>query len=203
MSYLDQYVDAVRFLGEFEPEFAARFDHAAIRKALDDFQSPIMKPEYATLVGRVIAPFGEIHVSKAPVDVERACHTVSHGFRENFKSLSVGGAFELAITVGNVFFREENIYNVTREEVRRQIHGGPRGGHDLPVHVWLTLEDMTVIDLTVLTTLRRKGIDISTPKGSVLVWRESDKSDFRFEPLLVDNLFATRVDNLSKTYRKN
>jgi len=73
---------------------------------------------------------------------------------------------------------------------------GPRDGEDLPVHVWLTVEDMTVLDLTILASLRHRGQYEGHSEG-MLVWKANDPGDFLFEPLLVDNLFATRVDNVT------
>lgn len=91
------------------------------------------------------------------------------------------------------------IYQASRDSIGDLIRTGPRDGEDLPVHVWLTLGDMTVLDLTILASLRQQGRDDGGQDG-ILVWKASDPGDFLFEPLLLDNLFATRVDNITMVY---
>ncbi|QKL52926.1 hypothetical protein HI795_14275 [Ralstonia solanacearum] len=58
---------------------------------------------------------------------------------------------------------------------------------------------MTVLDLTVLARLRHHGRHDGEHEG-MLVWKESNPGNFHFEPQLVDNLFATRADNITMVY---
>lgn len=193
--YFDQFIDAIRYLETFQP--APRPNYAAMRRGLLNFQSSANAPTYQSLLHEVLLPFSTSFLARSPFKVAHACHSVSHAFRHNFRSLpEVGDAFELAITIGNVYYRGENIYHANRDRIRDLILRGPRAGEELPVHVWLTLEDMTVLDLTVLASLRHQG-RYDGERDGMLVWKESEPGDFFFEPLLVDNLFATRVDNIT------
>jgi len=193
--YLEQFIESVRYLEVFQPE--AKQDYSELRRVLRSFQSSESAPVYQGLLEEVLLPFSASFLARSPFRVANACHSVSHAFRHNFRSLpGVGEMFEVAITVGNVYYRGENIYQASRESIRGLIEQGPRDGEELPVHVWLTIEDMTVLDLTILASLRHRGQYVGTDKGA-LVWKESNPGDFHFEPLLVDNMFATRVDNIT------
>lgn len=197
-TYLDQFIESVRYLETFQS--GPQPDYDAMRRGLLGFQSPSNTPTYQSLLVEVLHPLSASFLAHSPFKIAHACHSVSHAFRHNFRSLpEVGQAFELAITVGNVYYRGENIYQASRNSIQELIQRGPRSGEELPVHVWLTLEDMTVLDLTVLASLRYHGRYDGENEG-MLVWNESDPGDFRFEPLLVDNLFATRVDNITMVY---
>ncbi|WP_439892840.1 hypothetical protein ACS7SF_23210 (plasmid) [Ralstonia sp. 25C] len=192
-TYLDQFIESVRYLETFQP--GQRLDYAAMRRGLLGFQAPRKAQTYQSLLDGVLLPLSTSFLARSPLHVAHACHSVSHAFRHNFRSLpDVGHAFELALTVGNVYYRGENIYQASRSCIRDLILRGPRNGEELPVHVWLTLEDMTILDLTILASLRHHG-RYDGESDRMLVWKENEPSDFHFEPLLVDNLFATRVDD--------
>ncbi|ENZ78058.1 hypothetical protein OR214_02334 [Ralstonia pickettii OR214] len=195
MSYLEQFIESMRFLEFFQSDSMP--DFTEVRRALLGFQSAENEPMYRGLLEEVLLPLGAAFLANSPLKVANSCHSVSHAYRHNFRNLpGVGDVFELAVTVGNIYYRGENIYQASRDSIRDLIMQGPRDGEDLPVHVWLTLEDMTVLDLTILASLRHRG-QYEGPSEGMLVWRENDPGDFLFEPLLVDNLFATRVDNVT------
>jgi hypothetical protein len=102
-------------------------------------------------------------------------------------------AFPLAVTIGNVYYRQNNIYKVTRTSIAQTVAEGFRADKNVDVHVWLTLDDMTVFDLTIVPTLISNGL-LAADTPPLLMWRETDQSDFKFEPLLADNKFFERVD---------
>ena len=60
---------------------------------------------------------------------------------------------------------------------------------------WLTLDDMTVLDLTVHTKLLYKGYKGPKLKAEKpLIWDLSIPGDLDFVPVLVDNHFMYKVD---------
>ncbi|MGK0446908.1 MAG: hypothetical protein ACJA2M_000678 [Polaribacter sp.] len=71
---------------------------------------------------------------------------------------------------------------------------------DLPLHVWLTLPNLTIIDLTIIPTLVDKGIELTLQEKAekVIIWKENEPSNLRYEPLLVDNSFMHRIDKIIK-----
>ena len=174
-SYLEQFVESMRYLEVFQSESVP--DYTEIRRALLSFQSAGNAPMYRRLLEDVLLPLGSSFLANSPLNVANSCHSVSHAFRHNFRNLpGVGEMFELAVTVGNVYYRGENIYQTSRESIRELIMQGPRDGEELPVHVWLTVEDMTVLDLTILASLRHRG-QFDGRSDGMLVWNASDPGD--------------------------
>ncbi len=55
------------------------------------------------------------------------------------------------------------------------------------------------IELTILASLRQQERYDGDQDG-MLVWKASDPGDLYFEPLLIDNLFASRVDHITMVY---
>lgn len=136
-----------------------------------------------------------------PGSIAHQCHIVSHGFKTFFdQNCSVQSLPQLAnlkMTVGNVFYKGENIYKATKRSVCETIDAGRKLDRELDFHVWLTTSDMTVYDLSIIPTLRAKGHNIGSDVDPLIVWRQGDKSDFIYKPLMVDNELADKVDIIS------
>ena len=114
---------------------------------------------------------------------------------------AVGMSTEPWITIGDVFLEETTHYKVTENSLQRNLDQGqqPRGV-TLNVHVWLTMPDFAVVDLTLLTSLLvhdDSRADLWPSNSSpVIVWRESTLEPycrFRYQPLLVGAGFLRRT----------
>lgn len=126
--------------------------------------------------------------------IAHSCHATSHYFAQQFAD-----RISVAVTIGNVYFRGTNIYGVTREKIEALIHEGFNRKRFVGVHVWLTTTDMTVLDLTALSSLAALGHAKAPPSSNrVLVWNEESPGDLEFEPLLVDNDFFYKVERANK-----
>src|SRR5258707_4381263 len=165
MTYFDKYISALEFLVEFHPEIAR--EAGGIGKARDyllSCQSEDQAPAYSKLVERLITPLAKFHVEKTREingEMARSCHAVSDGFLRTYtqspKLSEISRHFPMAITIGDVSYKGRNIYHVTRNSVRAIMNRGRNLNEDLHVHVWLTLVNMTVVDLTIASYLRGKG----------------------------------------------
>ena len=124
------------------------------------------------------------------------CHAVSQGFWELLQRYEFSSAFSANITIGNVFFKGRNIYNLSKNKLKYIINEGHSLTKSLDVHVWITFENMTVFDLTIIPTLLHMGLisEKEFKDNPVLTWREDLESEFNYIPLLVDNEFMHRVD---------
>jgi hypothetical protein len=128
--------------------------------------------------------------------ISHSCHAISDGFMKTLSN-ATDEPLPIAITIGDVWFRGKKKYGVTRSKIDQLIRAGFDKSRFVDVHVWLTLSDMTVIDLTILPTLRADGeLEAKTEPGSdgILICREDEPSDYLFEPLLVDNDFFSKVE---------
>lgn len=127
------------------------------------------------------------------------CHVVSQQFKEYVDNLSVSATVssiaDLRLTIGNVYFKGNNIYQLTKKTLKSIINDGQDLSKALDLHVWLTASDMTVYDLSIIPTLRELGYDMqSYAHCDYKVWCAADKKDFDYVPLLVDDKFSRRVD---------
>jgi hypothetical protein len=202
ISYLERFIDALRFLAELHAEYRPDFDE--VRKTLLSYQSNELRSHYLALVDKFIKPFAGSYVARldASTQVAHSCHGVSQGFFETWCTLEIAQAFPLSLTVGNVYYKDENIYGVSKSLIQQVLNEGFQPNKKLGVHVWLTLDNMTVIDLTILSSLALMG-KYPTFNGKatpVLIWLEDNPGDFHFEPILVDNNFFTKVDTGKVVY---
>lgn len=106
----------------------------------------------------------------------------------------------MAVTIGNVHYKGQNIYNVSKSALKRILNVGHNTNEKLNVHVWLTLDNMTVFDLTILSSLAAMEImpPLQEEESPVLVWREDSPGEFNYEPLLIHNAFFDLVDSGSE-----
>ncbi len=76
----------------------------------------------------VMAKFTEHYLQQLQNDVSHACHAVSNGFLKTWESTRYARLFPLAVTIGNVWFREQNLHGATRESVLEQRDSERRQG---------------------------------------------------------------------------
>ncbi|WP_312165390.1 hypothetical protein [Massilia timonae] len=194
MAYLDQFISALRFYFDLYPTEASRPDFGRLQQHFQQNQSPLLAPLYEG-TRAFTAHLAEQFVAGYPGEIAHACHAASAGFLKSWElSRPDGLPASLAMTVGSVRFKGQPVFETNRTAVASLVHAGRDPGTDLPVHVWLTLDDLTVVDLTIVPTLVRQG---QLPSGTapVLYWRHDTASDYEFEPVLVDNLFFERIDS--------
>lgn len=194
MSYLEQFLSSLRFYVELNPAEAAPRNFDGLRQHFLHRQSPA-QVQSMTDTRKFLTWLAEHFVEGYPGDLAHACHAASAGFLHSWNaSRRPGLAGTLSVTVGSVRYKGTPVFETTRAAIAGLIAAGRAPAIDLPVHVWLTLDDLTVIDLSIVPTLVKYGhLPADTPP--VLFWREDAAGDFAFEPLLVDNQFFERVDS--------
>ncbi|ELH5152256.1 hypothetical protein V9K20_003506 [Vibrio cholerae] len=200
-TYLDQFVDSIKFLEKVDSSFDTKqLDFVAIHNMYKDLDSESTTNYYQSMHSFLRKASSEYAVYFARTnELAHQCHSVCENFKNALNQLPEAEGIDFKVTVGNVFYKGKNIYRLNRKSLKEIVEAGPQLDKVLDVHVWLTLDDMTVYDLTILSTLEAKGLE---PKGtfpypSVLVWRHDIKSDFNYKPLLVDDYFFHRVDRMN------
>jgi hypothetical protein len=106
-------------------------------------------------------------------------------------------------TVGNVYLGDRNLFPTAQDGLRllsareKQLH------EELRLYAWLTLNNMTLVDLTRPSYLRSKGVQPPhVSSGShAIIWREAEAKKLRYEPLLVDNHLLGRIDDIPPELR--
>jgi hypothetical protein len=195
MTYLDQFMESISFLSEIDPGSVPHHSLIDIREELADCWLERDEACYQQVVS-FIRHASAHYMDHLTTDlVVSRCHSVSTGFLESYQRHHIGAGYPLFITIGNVFYRGTPLYRHDRDDLKQLIESDADLSVLLDTHVWLTLDNMLVIDLAIAATLRsRFGLDPKEEVPSPLFWREDWNSDFVYQPLLVDNRFMYRVD---------
>jgi len=210
MTYQEQFFAGVELIGMLEREYYTSERMAGMRKYLLDATSAKRAPEYQEFVPglpKIARQFVRPH---DPVrELGRRCHIYSDQFNRAFRAHIGDGAAWFFLTIGEVKFRRESVYDITEQKVISVFQRGFQPNEELGVHVWLTFEEMTIVDLTIMASLLRLGwIDRSEyDRNPVVVGKAEQLTDFEYQPFLVDNDFAGRVDRFqaipSKMKKRN
>lgn len=125
----------------------------------------------------------------------RRCHIISDLFNRRWRQ-DPNNPIWLFLTIGDVKHKGESVYDVTDFDVIHAIKQGPKPDIPLKVHAWLTLEDMTIVDLTIMASLLRLNwvSEGEYAKMPVVSGKPEELVDFEYTPYLVDNNFVARVD---------
>lgn len=198
MEYFKQFINGLKFLERFDKAFRKQnINFETIEQDFNNSRTPENEATHHSF-RNIIEKVANDYVKQIPINnLINNCHTISDGFFNGIKANELYKNTDLYITIGNIIYKGINIYNLSKQKLKSIINQGFQPDKELPLHVWLTLDDMTVFDLTIIPTLLSKGIinssEIAKP---VLAWRENEVSDFLYEPLLVDNGFVDRVDKI-------
>jgi hypothetical protein len=187
-SYMSRFADAIEFKAQLD---GAQLDKDELIRNISNHCTQITI-DMPSLMGFAIHYAGNC-AERGPI--EHSCHATSHGFALSLSNL-MGNAAPVAITIGNVVYKGKNLYSSTRGSIQNLVQRGFDQSSTIDTHVWLTLSNMQVIDLTIIPTLKAMGIYESPPlmEHKVLCWREDELGDFDFEPILVDNDFFNKVE---------
>ncbi len=203
-NYIEQFVAAFKFLEKFEPELVAmKVDYAELAETYRNISDQHVTLDYKILHSHLLqaAKFSVENFAKQQ-PVEHQCLSVHFNFQHWLKQQKLGQYADYKLTVGNVYYKGSNVYKTSKTKIKQMIRSGPQLSETLDLHVWLTLDDMTIYDLSIIPTLRAKGY-IKHKQGSspeVLVFRPGEKSDYEYRPLLVDDSFFHRVDRIRGIY---
>lgn len=195
-SYTDQFIEAMGFYIALHQN--EEITGASLKDARKHFhECSELKTEFKKVSMLMEKAASELlsRGESLGVSANRSSHARSDDFFRFWQETKWGEDFHLMVTIGNIYYKGKNIYDTSVDKIRDILAAGVEPGRELNLHVWLTLEDMTVLDLTVLTTMAAKGFDTSGySESEVLIWRDGQPSDFVYEPLLVDNNFYEKVD---------
>ena len=105
----------------------------------------------------------------------------------------------MTLTIGDVSIDGQRLYNVSRDTLRSVVDTSISTFDEPRFHVWLTLVDMTVIDLTIVNQLigLQKMARPETPEQWLNVWRPERRGRFDYHPILIDDDFLSRLQRAS------
>lgn len=129
------------------------------------------------------------------------CHVISHDALFRAVMLKEYTEEEISLTIGDVAFDGKWLYNVDEESITKIIKAGPQVDKTLDCHVWLTYRSNHVFDMSILFNLESRGLwRIGPSQWPVVYWNdqgEKAKWRLRYKPIIVDNNFLYRVDDVA------
>ena len=138
MSYLDQFIESIRFLEKFDEEQKnsnTNYDSLKITMKNNIIEGEELNKQLDENIGRIANEF----ISKSPIDFTNKCHSASQTFYEQWSSQPAGILTPVAITIGNVKYKNKEVYSVSKSSIKRTMRAGFQPFQPLNVHVWLTL----------------------------------------------------------------
>lgn len=105
----------------------------------------------------------------------------------------------MTLTVGDVSFEGDRLFNTDQQTIESCIATGISTVDEPEFHVWLTLVDMTVIDLTIVSQLiNLKRLPVPAESGQYLqVWHPERAGKFNYHPILIDDDFLSKLQKQS------
>jgi len=197
MSYLEQFVDSMRFLEKFDKNQKKEgLNYEDVSRGIE---RNLLDEELQNFLDNNLGNAANGFIRNSPGNLANLCHSVSQQFYENWMSQKIGDIAPVAITVGNVKYKGQEIYQVSRSSVKRIMAKGFCPDESLDVHVWLTFSNMTVLDLTIIPTLVSKGLASPSEFEDLryVIWKEGESSSFEYIPVLQHNNFMYVVDKVA------
>lgn len=99
------------------------------------------------------------------------------------------------LTFGAIYYNGLNVYNVTVSSMREIVKRGFELTK-LDLHCWITLADMSIVDVTVLSSLHQKGLlnDNLSDETAYIIQDGETQDRLRYEPILVSDAFVNHID---------
>ena len=197
MIYLDQFVESIKFIEAVEEKLPVEpMDYSEIKGDLEHYWNNRNHKLYSQVLNQLQLIGLGLIAKVGDANLINRCHSMSHNILLEYYRKGLHEHCELNITIGNVYYYDVNVYDTSRGKIKHILEEGFQSDKTLDVHVWLTIENMAVFDLTIMRTLVYRGM---LPHSAFVdqpfnIWREDLPSSFRYEPLLVDNTFFLRVD---------
>lgn len=197
MSYTTEFAEALIFNKKVDKELKNQnIDREALIYNIEnEFKSDHDLGEFLNSILDVAA---KSFISNSTIDLANQCHNVSQQFFNNWMSQELGEIAPISITIGNISFDNEEIYTVSKSSIKKTINEGFNPNKSLDLHVWLTFQNMKVLDLTIVPTLIRKGLATSEDFNGkkYVIWEEEDGSRLAYKPILQNNHFLYLVDRV-------
>jgi len=128
------------------------------------------------------------------------CLADSHTFLNACVEQNIINKNYMTLSVGDVSMDGTPIFNASRTSLSEAMRNGISTVDAPAFHVWLTLADMTVIDLTLISLLEHRDINLypadktlSSEKPQAIIWRPERKGRLNYHPVLSDDDFLSRL----------
>lgn len=196
MSFAKHFTQSIEFRTRFDAQF--KLDVEAMQLLETTFkqtsEKAMQEPFFSIRQG--VCELAQTYASDNSVTpYSYQCLADSHVFLRACIEQNIINENYMTLTVGDVSYKSQKLFNVSRDTMKSAVANGISTQDKQLFHVWLTLADMTVIDLTIVNQLLTRNLmqqtDVDVQRLSV--WRPERKGDFDYHPVLVDDDFLSRL----------
>lgn len=196
MSYEQQFTQGIQNRVNFDPRFT--FDQSAKELLEETFRNTSRKAleePFFSIRQRICSEAAHYARAGTVTPFSYQCLADSHTFLTACIEQKLVNKTYMTLTIGDVSVEGERLFNTKQATLEECVRDGISTVDQPRFHVWLTLADMTVIDLTIISQLLVKGC-VPPPENNeqwLTVWRPERQGRFNYHPLLIDDEFLSRL----------
>jgi len=198
--FASQFTDGIAYRAQFDADFS--LDDASKRKLQQTFaqtsDKAVEEPFFS--IRQRLCSLAQTYASDNSVKrFNYQCLADSHTFLKTCLEQNIVQKNYMTLTVGDVAYKGSRLFNTSHHSIAQAISHSISTVDTPTFHVWLTLADLTVIDLTVINQLIAMGqIESCDDRDQwANIWRHERKGNFDYIPILSDDDFFSRLQRKS------
>lgn len=125
------------------------------------------------------------------------CNDVSRFFLDYLNAIdhkSVIYDKPLFITIGNVKLNQVYLFDIDTTNLSEKISNDTKYTNPIDFHVWVTLPDLSIIDMTLDGSLKYDCGNFDIESYKIIMWREDKECDLEYEPLYIHTNIRLLID---------
>lgn len=125
------------------------------------------------------------------------CNDVSRFFLEYLSGIEHKSKIydkPLFITIGNVKLDQKYLFEIDTTNLSEKISNGTKYTTPIDFHVWVTLPDLSIIDMTLDGSLKYYCGNFDVESYKIIMWREDKESILEYEPLYIHTDIRLLID---------
>ncbi|MDC0434102.1 hypothetical protein OAM69_00480 [bacterium] len=196
MSFSEEFVRSISYRSHFDSAFKIDEDSARVlERTFEDTSARALEEPFFGIRQTVCALAQVYAADNETAPYPYQCLADSHTFLNACLAQKIVNEKYMTLTVGDVSFDGQKLFDVSRSTLESAVAQGISTQDKPRFHVWLTLADMTIVDLTIINQLASL-LHICAPSSDnelLNVWRTERKGRFDYHPMLVDDDFLSRL----------
>jgi hypothetical protein len=216
MSYLEKFIEAIKYRNELFQELFPVEKNLDVEVYKSNSSSENITKKDLNDFKETSLDFLSYILNNEGINPTSNCHSISECFKQYLHKYTIHNDNEISVTIGDVSFRDEKLYDINKEKLRHILKEGQKDS-PLDVHTWITYKSIYIFDPVIKFNLSFRGLLklpgfshspdrmlIAQPdyrfEDCLLSWDDSNKQEIDYHPLLVDNGFFHRVDHFQRRF---
>lgn len=196
MSFAKQFTKGIEFRTQFDENFSLNLqDMKLLESMFVKTSGQAMDEPFFSLRQKICRLAQTYAADRSTKSFAYQCLADSHTFLQACIDQRIIDERYMTLTVGDVSYSNKRLYGASRETINLAIKHGISTRDKQQFHVWLTLADMTVVDLTINSQLTESGTKTRQEFDAqpLNVWRPERCGKFNYHPVLIDDDFLKRL----------